>query len=109
MTDHLGIPLQDKMMIERQWESLAQSGVQIVVESASTTDPMHPVHLCGLGQELYFQYRDSPSTRWEKEMYVSGTKNKKEAKLLAKKKILEQVDRLKLAGTTITIEVPGVA
>ena len=42
-------------------------------------------------------------------MYVSGAKNKKEAKLLAKKKILEQICWLKIAGTNTIMNVPGVA
>ena len=62
-TDHLGISPQEEVMIERQWESLAQSGVQLDVGTPSPVDKMHSVHLYGRGQQMWFQYHDSPSKR----------------------------------------------
>ena len=92
-------------MIERQWESLAQSGVQLDVGTPSPVDKMHSVYLYGRGQQMWFQYHDSPSMHWERVLCVSGAKNKKEAKLLAKKEILEDVLRLKVVGTDIIVRV----
>ena len=101
MADHLGLSLQEKAAIDLQWQSLAQSGVKMVVDTPSPADTMHCIHLDVRGQEAWFQYHDSPSMNWEKALYVGGANNKKEAKTLAKRMILASVYRLKIAGTNI--------
>ena len=99
MADHAGLSDQEKAAIELEWQSLAQQGVQMVVDTKSPADTMHCVHLYLRGQEAFFQYHDGPSMHWERELYVGGANNKKKARLLAKMEILASVSRVKIAGT----------
>ena len=105
MADHVSLSRQEKAAIELEWQPLAQSGVQMVVATKSPADTMHCVYLYIHGQEAFFQYHDSPSMNWERELYVSGANNKKEARLLAKMEILASVSQVRIAGGTHTIMV----
>ena len=51
-----------------------------------------------MGTEFMFQTHDVCSNHWDREFYVFDARNKKEAALLAKIYVLENVATMRLAG-----------
>ena len=97
MLDNLQMTMAVKMETERQWQALAQAGVTII-PSASPRGSGHTVRLEMWGNQACFQAYDGTSMRWDDDFVVHGTSNNKEAKLLAKLHVLEDVETIRTVG-----------
>ena len=97
MLDNLQMTMAVKLETERQWQALAQAGVTII-PSASPRGSGHTVRLEMWGNQACFQAYDGTSMRWDDEFVVHGTSNNKEARLLAKLHVLEDVETIRTVG-----------
>jgi hypothetical protein len=103
--DRLSLTLEEKQLVERKWQALAQQGVQIEVDTSGSDGLTFQCRLWHkTAGELLFQTPLSCTFRWEKRFFVHSSQNKKEAKLEAKIYVFQHIQTLRISSSHVDMK-----
>lgn len=99
--ERLGLTKPEKDEYDRKWQGPAQTGMQIDPYDVLPQNQYTKVLLVhSSGEQFFFQEYGAPTLYWAKEFYVQGAQNRKDAILLAKIYVINNIDRVRLSGRT---------